>query len=362
MLGAELLEVLLEKGAHGNDAIGHLLDLAEPLLVQLGVLENLAGDTSAVNRGVGVQGADEDLELGIDALLLGGVTANDGEGTDTLSVETLIHISIDPNGPDADEWIAYHVLGERLAESNLVALLNEVPDSKGVLITVTAGKALVGHVEESEVTTLLADIGDLLPLLRGRVDTSGVVCAGVKQEDAALRRSADVLDHTLEVETNCILVVVTVCLDAEAGIREDGLVVRPGRVRDEDLLVAGVETLEESGTDTESTSSGDRLGNGDAVEDRGGLAVGKLGGRGRELGDTSDAGVFLVHFCVDDSALGFADGGENVGLSGIVSVGTNTFDGVSQSVIQAMGWRDAPRLIFLSKESALKASVIPVTC
>lgn len=35
LLAAEVLEVLLEERAHGDDAVGHALDLAEPLLVEL---------------------------------------------------------------------------------------------------------------------------------------------------------------------------------------------------------------------------------------------------------------------------------------------------------------------------------------
>ena len=89
VLGAELLEVVLEERAHLDDAVGHALDLAEPLLVQLGVVEDLGGDAGAVDGGVGVERANDDLDLRVDALLLGGVLADDGEGTGTLTVETL---------------------------------------------------------------------------------------------------------------------------------------------------------------------------------------------------------------------------------------------------------------------------------
>jgi hypothetical protein len=42
-----------------------------------------------VDGRVGVQGSDEDLELRINLLLLGSVGGSQGEGTNTLSVETL---------------------------------------------------------------------------------------------------------------------------------------------------------------------------------------------------------------------------------------------------------------------------------
>ena len=42
---------------------------------------------------VGVERADEDLDLGVDALGFGGVGGDDGEGAYTLSVETLFAVS-----------------------------------------------------------------------------------------------------------------------------------------------------------------------------------------------------------------------------------------------------------------------------
>lgn len=89
VLGAELLEVVLEERAHLDDAVGHALDLTKPLLVQLGVVEDLGGDARTVHGGVGVERAHDDLDLRVDALLLGGIFADDGEGTGTLTVKTL---------------------------------------------------------------------------------------------------------------------------------------------------------------------------------------------------------------------------------------------------------------------------------
>lgn len=71
VLAAEFLEVLLEEGAHGDDAVGHALDFTQPLLVQGGVVEDGRGDAGAVDGRVGVERAYEDLDLGVDALLFG---------------------------------------------------------------------------------------------------------------------------------------------------------------------------------------------------------------------------------------------------------------------------------------------------
>lgn len=108
-----------------------------------------------------------------------------------------------------------------------MTLLDKVSNGKGILVGVTAGKALVGHVEEGKVVLLLDNLGDLLPLLRGGVDTSRVVGAGVEQEDAAQGSGLEVGNQTVKVKADGVLVVVAVGLDLEAGIAEDSLVVGP---------------------------------------------------------------------------------------------------------------------------------------
>lgn len=223
--------------------------------------------------------------------------------------------------------LTYHVLGKRLAQGNVVALLNEVADSEGILVGVTAGKALVSHIEEGKVTLLLHDVRDLLPLLLGRVNTGRVVSASVEKEDTAVGGTLDVSNQTLEVKADGLLVVVAVLLDLKTGMVEDGLVVSPRRGRDVDLLLAGEELLEESSTNTEGTGTRDGLGDGDAIKGGALGTVGQLGGGGRELGNTSDSGVLLVQLGIDDLELGLTDRGENVGLASIVAVGTNTYMG-----------------------------------
>lgn len=302
VLAAELLEVGAEGRAHLNDAVSHALDLTEPLLVQSGVVHDGGSDASTVDGRVGVEGTDEDLDLRLNALLLLGVLANEREGTDTLTVQT-------------------HVLGERLAESDVVALLDEVAGSESILVSVTAGKALVGHVEEGEVVLLLHNIADLAPLGLGRVDTSGVVGASVEQDDALLGGGLDIGDQTLEVKTDGLLVVVAVLGDLETGVGENGLVVGPAGVGEVDLLRAGVELLKESASNAEGTGAGDGLGDDKAVVlDGGGVGtVGELGGGSCESGNTGDASVLLVEARCDNLVLSGADGGQDVGLALVVT-------------------------------------------
>ena len=68
VLAAEFLEIVLEQGAHLDDAVGHALDFTQPLLVERRVVQNGAGDASAVNGRVGVERADKNLDLGVNAL------------------------------------------------------------------------------------------------------------------------------------------------------------------------------------------------------------------------------------------------------------------------------------------------------
>jgi len=102
-------------------------------------------------------------------------------------------------------------------------------------------------------------------------------------------------------------------------------------------------TLEESTTYPEGAGAGNALGDDNAVLVDG-SAVRAVCEEGRslgEVGNTGDAGVLLVEVLLDDLLLGLSDGGKDVRLSLVVTVGAK------------------PRLIFWGLESFLKASVMP---
>lgn len=65
------------------------------------------------------------------------------------------------------------------------------------------------------MAALLDDIADGAPLVLCRVDTGGVVCASVEEDDASLGHALDVGNHAIKVETDGVLVVVSVLLDLE---------------------------------------------------------------------------------------------------------------------------------------------------
>ena len=158
---------VVEPITHADDSVGHELNLRLPLLVKVLVGEDGVGDAGAVERRVGVHRPDDDLQLTLDTGLFLWVGCDEGEGANTFAVET-------------------HVLREGLGQSDLVTLLDEVADGESVLSGVSGSETLVRHVEEGEEFLLLDEIRDFLPLGRGWVDTSGVVGAGVQENDSTL--------------------------------------------------------------------------------------------------------------------------------------------------------------------------------
>lgn len=64
-----------------------------------------------------------DLDLGFNSGSFFGVLADNGEGTSSLAVET-------------------HVLGERLGEEDVVAIVNELSDGEGILVDGTGSESL----------------------------------------------------------------------------------------------------------------------------------------------------------------------------------------------------------------------------
>lgn len=135
VIGQDIVKIL----SHSDDPVGHSLHLTLPLGVKLFVAQNGVGNASTVGGRVRVHRTDNDLQLAVNARLLIGIGGDQGEGSDTLAIKT-------------------HVLGERLAECDLVALRNEVTNGEGVAGSRARSKALVCHVEEGEKFTLLADV------------------------------------------------------------------------------------------------------------------------------------------------------------------------------------------------------------
>lgn len=89
MLTPQSLEVLLKQSTHLDNPVRHALDFTQPLGVEGRVVHDSRGDAGTVDRRVGVEGTNEDLDLRLDAFLLFGIFADEGECTNTFTVETL---------------------------------------------------------------------------------------------------------------------------------------------------------------------------------------------------------------------------------------------------------------------------------
>lgn len=211
MLRAELFETALECIPHRNDTIRYSLDFGEPLIVELWVIEDLRCDASTTDGGVGVEGSDEDLDLRVEALLLFGGFREEGEGPNTFAIESLRGRLVYQE-KTGGRMRTYHVLGEGLAQGDLVALLNEVADGVGIFVSVTGCEPLVRHVKEGKMAAVLHGIANDPPLFGCRVDTGRVVRTGVEEEDGALGGIFDVHEETVDVETDSLLIVVPVLL------------------------------------------------------------------------------------------------------------------------------------------------------
>ena len=302
--GTVLLEVLHQESSHINDTVSHLAALLVPLSLELRVAKNDLDNTSTIEGRVGPEGTGSLLELrGNSGLLLSGLTDDRG-ATASLSVKT-------------------KVLGEGLGEGEGVALLSEVTNGPSIALHITGGEALIGAIEDDVVVLGLDGIRDLLPVVLGGVDTSGVVGAGVEEEGRAGRSLSDGLEDGVHIKSLGLGVEVLVGRSLETGSLEDTKVVGPGGEGDVDS-VEDVVLLVEVTEETEGTGAGKGLAASDSVllDDLGVLTVGEGGGELVELWETIDGRILVVHLA-GDHLLSLEDAGENDGLAVVVSVGTD---------------------------------------
>ena len=117
-------------------------------------------------------------------------------------------------------------------------VFDEFSHGIGVLVDVTTGETLVGHVHVDEQLALLHEGREFVPLLRSRIDTRGIVSARMKQNDGVLRDLFDVFLGTVEIEAARFRVVVAVGFHVESSMFHDGRVIAPRWIGQVDHLVA----------------------------------------------------------------------------------------------------------------------------
>jgi hypothetical protein len=240
----QLVELALESLAHRDDTTAHLTKILLPLSEQLLVVENNRRNAGTICGRVTDLGTLENGQLAANTgSSIGSIRTRPSdkvEATSTLAIKT-------------------KVLCVTLSDKHLEALLDEVTDGPSILVQVTRCESLVCAVEEGELRLALHERGNLLPLVLSRVNTCGVVCASVQQDNTAFRSLLYRLDHTLEVKTLGLSREVWVVLDGKLDIGEDLVVVGPCRVGNVDGLGLGgrgvVELGQESGAQVDSASA-----------------------------------------------------------------------------------------------------------
>jgi len=295
-----------EAGSHGVHAAGHILQVLVPHGGKLIVTKDDVDNTGTVDGRVGVDGSGNLLNAGLHEVGLLFATSNNGEAASALTVDT-------------------EVLSERLEEHNIVSVLGEETERVGVLLEVTRGEALVGRVETAEKVFGLDNIHNFVPLLRGGVNTGGVVSTDVEEHDRFVLHGLHVLEHALEIESLGLLVVVTVVVPLETGEFGEVAMEGPGGVRHVDInIFVGVPVAHKSETEAEGASSGNRLSAGNTVFLDGlGVTEGKDLRLFDEAVDTLDARVFVIHLVGENSLFSELDALEDEGLALVVTVSTH---------------------------------------
>ena len=193
--GALGLEPLTQALAHINDATTHGAQVVFPHGEQLRVVQDATGDVGSIGRGVGdfrpLQGGQlgGDVGRGRDGIRTGG--GDEMKGSRALAIQA-------------------EVLGERLGDTQLEALVDEIANRPRVADQIARGEPLVRAVEEGEVVALPHRLGDLLPLLLGGIHAGRVVGARMEQDHGAGGGRSQSRQHAVDIQAFGLRVEVRV--------------------------------------------------------------------------------------------------------------------------------------------------------
>ena len=123
------------------------------------------------------------------------------------------------------------VLAKALGAEDLKALVHKEADGPGVCVQGSTGKALVRAVKEDKKVSRFANLRNLSPLLFSGIQTSGVMSAGMQDENSSRRCLAQIFQHAWEVQISVLSVPIAILPKvSEASSFEDVGVVGPGWV------------------------------------------------------------------------------------------------------------------------------------
>ena len=311
--GSGLLQAIDQSLTHGNDSVSHSSALLVPLSLQLGIAQDGLDNASSVQRRVRPQSTSSDLQLREHTLLLLLAGAHHGGSSATLSVET-------------------EVLGEGLGKADLVTLLHEQTDGVSITLHISRGEALVSAIEDNSAAGSLHRIRNLLPLLLGRIHTSGVVGAGMEQEGRVAGGSLDRLQDSVNVQTVVGIQVLVLLVGNASGI-EDAEVVGPSGVGDVNALIS-LHVSQEVSNQTEGSSSRKSLADSHSVllDGRAVSAIDKLRSQSVEIRKTLNGRIFVVALS-SDASLSLRNARKDHGLSVVVTVSTHSQGNLARILI-----------------------------
>ena len=209
--GAQLLG---EQGAQPVDATCHVRELRHPVLAQRRLRQHTLHDRGAMIRRHRPERAGEAAE----------VTGGDGGALRTRA-ERDEHAGA--FAVDAEIFGAGH------RDQHLGHGARHQPHRGGVAVEVFA-ESEVGKIHERQQAAAGDDGGDLAPLRGVEILAGRVVTAGVQHDDGAGGLGIEVAEHAIEQHARVLRIVVGIAIDFQADCAEQGDVVGPGRVADED--------------------------------------------------------------------------------------------------------------------------------
>ena len=157
-----------------------LLMILYEILKIIFFFSHLCCNPSSMSGGVAVHGSDQDLDLTLHSGSFLLVSADDGEGSDSLAIET-------------------HVLGKTLSQENIVAIVDKLSEGEGISVNISRSKSLIRHVKIWEEVLRLDQGGHFLPLLGCGINSSWIVGTGVEQDHGSFRNVLDVLHGSSKV-------------------------------------------------------------------------------------------------------------------------------------------------------------------
>ena len=63
VLASQSFKVLFQEGSHADDTVRHTLDFAQPLLVEIWIVQYLCSNPSAMHRRIRIKWSDKDFDL-----------------------------------------------------------------------------------------------------------------------------------------------------------------------------------------------------------------------------------------------------------------------------------------------------------